>query len=133
MSEPVRRVHVEQLLPRNQYLVTEAVAASTLREGRWVDGELGLTEEWLVFASGDPHDAPSFVLLDGELEVDVAASEGTAIVTVAVSHTAHRYRADAPAITPLVLALRRLLAEPPSGTRLWRADAGDPPGGGAAG
>ena len=53
MSEPVRRVHVEQLLPRNQFLVTEPVAASALRERRWVDGELGLTEEWLVFASGE--------------------------------------------------------------------------------
>lgn len=133
MSEPVRRVHVEQLLPRNQYLVTEAVAASILREGRWVDGELGLTEEWLVFASGDPHDAPSFVLLDGEVEVTVAESEDTAIVTVAVSRAAHRYRAAASTIAPLVDALRRLMADPPSGTRLWRADAGDAPDGAPAG
>ncbi|QDZ15351.1 hypothetical protein [Humibacter ginsenosidimutans] len=123
MSEPARRVHVEQLLPRNQYLVTPAVAASALRERRWVDGELGLTEEWLVFASGNPHDAPDFVLLDGDVEVEVTEGAGTAIVSVTVSRTAHRYRADVLEVAPLVDTLRRLRAEPPSGTRVWRADA----------
>ncbi|MHA7984958.1 hypothetical protein ACX9R5_04055 [Rathayibacter sp. CAU 1779] len=127
MSEPVRRVHVEQLLPRNQYLVTEAVAASALRDGRWVDGELGLTEEWLVFASGNPHDAPDFVLLEGEVDADVAEGAGTAIVTITVSRTAHRYRAEAAQVTPLVDALRRLRAEPPASTHVWRTDAGADP------
>ncbi|MGA0567612.1 hypothetical protein ACO2Q7_09780 [Rathayibacter sp. KR2-224] len=120
-----RRIHVEQLLPRNQYLVAEPVAASALRGGRWVDGELGLTEEWLVFASGDPHDAPDFVLLDGEVEADVITSAGVDIVTITISRTMHRYRADSGSMAPLVQALRKLRAEPPSGTRVWRADAGD--------
>ena len=120
-----RRIHVEQLLPRNQYLVAEPVAASALRRGRWVDGELGLTEEWLVFASGDPHDAPDFVLLDGEVEADVITSAGVDIVTITISRTMRRYRADSGSMAPLVQALRKLRAEPPSGTRVWRADAGD--------
>ncbi|GAB3798413.1 hypothetical protein GCM10028798_10800 [Humibacter antri] len=125
MSEPVRRVHVEQVLPRNQFLVTEPVAASALREGRWVDGELGLTEEWLVFASGDPHDVPDFVLIDGDVQTDVAAAANVDIVTITISRTAHRYRADSSSMAPFIAALQRLRAEPPSGTRVWLADAGD--------
>ncbi len=121
-NEPVRRMHVEQLLPRNQYLVTEPVMASALRRGRWVDGELGLTEEWLVFASGDPHDAPDFVLLDGDIDAEVTPSAGVAIVTITISRTVNRYRAAPAAIAPLVEALHRLRAHPPSGTRVWRAD-----------
>jgi hypothetical protein len=127
VSEPVRRVHVEQLLPRNQFLVTEPVAASALREGRWVDGELGLTEEWLVFASGDPHDAPDFVLIDGDIETDVTTGADVDIVTITISRTAHRYRADSQSMAPFVAAVRRLREEPPSGTRVWQADAGDEP------
>lgn len=129
-SEPVRRVHVEQLLPRNQYLVVDPVAASALREGRWVDGELGLTEEWLVFASGDPHDAPDFALLDGDVNADVSTSGGVDIVTITVSRATRRYRGDTESMAPFVAVLRRLRAEPPSGTRVWRADAdaaGGPP------
>lgn len=125
MSEPVRRVHVEQLLPRNQFLVTEPVAASALREGRWVGGELGLTEEWLVFASGDPHDAPDFALLDGDVETEVTTSGGVAIITITISRAPYRYRADSDSMASFVAALRRLRAEPPSGTRVWHADAGD--------
>jgi hypothetical protein len=125
MSEPVRRVHVEQLLPRNQVLVTEPVAASALREGRWVSGELGLTEEWLVFASGDPHDAPDFVLLDGAVGTDVTSDAKVDIVTITISGIPYRYRADSHSMTPFVAALRRLRDEPPSGTQIWRADAGD--------
>jgi hypothetical protein len=115
-------VHVEQLLPRNQYLVTAAVGASALRAGRWVVGELGLTEEWLVFASGDPHDLPDLVLLDAGVDVKSADDAGVAIVTVTVARSTHRYRADSREIAPLVEAMRRLRAEPPSGTRVWRAD-----------
>jgi hypothetical protein len=125
MSEPVRRVHVEQLLPRNQFLVTEPVAASALREGRWVDGELGLTEEWLIFASGDPHDPPDFVLVDGDIDTDVATAASVDIVTITISGGAYRYRADSRSMTPFVAALRRLRDEPPSGTQVWRADAGE--------
>jgi hypothetical protein len=132
MSEPVRRVHVEQLLPRNQFLVTEPVPASALREGRWVDGELGLTEEWLVFASGDPHDAPDFALLDGDVGTDVSTSGGLDIVTITIARTTRRYRAETTAMAPLVAALLRLRADPPSGSRVWRADAtgGSPTSGG---
>jgi hypothetical protein len=115
-------VHVEQLLPRNQYLVTAAVGASALRAGRWVVGELGLTEEWLVFASGDPHDVPDLVLLDAGVDVESADDAGVAIVTVTVARSTHRYRADSREIAPLVEAMRRLRAQPPSGTRVWRAD-----------
>ncbi|HWD60969.1 MAG TPA: hypothetical protein VG369_00620 [Humibacter sp.] len=125
MSEPIRRAHVKNLLPRNQFLVVEEVPASALRGGRWVDGELGLTEEWLVFASGDPHDAPDFLLLDAEVEAEMVDSAGTGILTVTIARSVHRYRADASALQPLVEALTRLRSEPPSSTRVWRGDAGD--------
>jgi len=125
VSEPIRRAHVKNLLPRNQFLVVEEVPASALRGGRWVDGELGLTEEWLVFASGDPHDAPDFLLLDAEVDAEVVDSAGTGILTVAIARSVHRYRADVSTLRPFVEALARLRTEPPSGTRLWRGDAGD--------
>lgn len=127
MTEPIRRVHVKNLLPRNQFLVVEEVPASGLRDGRWVDGELGLTEEWLVFASGDPHDAPDFLLLDGEVTAELVDSAGTGILTVTVARSTRRYRADAATLQPLADALDRLRADPPSGTRLWRGDAGATP------
>jgi hypothetical protein len=114
---------VANLLPRNQYLVVAEVPSSTLRGGRWVDGELGLTEEWLVFASGDPHDAPDFLLLDGEVDADLMDSAGIGILTVTIARSVYRFRADTATLRPLVEALTRLRGEPPSGTRVWRGDA----------
>lgn len=117
-----RRMRVEHLLPRNQYLVTGSVAVSALRDGRWVEGELGLTEEWLVFASADPHDAPDFVLLERDLDVDASTSVGIAIVTITIAGRPYRYRAHAETIAALIAALTRLRDRPPTGTRVWRRD-----------
>ncbi|GAB3394464.1 hypothetical protein GCM10027568_25130 [Humibacter soli] len=123
MTEPIRRAHVANVLPRNQYLVVEEVPSSALRGGRWVDGELGLTEEWLVFATGDPHDAPDFLLLDGGVDAQLLDSAGTGILTVTIARSVYRFRAETASLQPLVDALTRLRGEPPSGTRLWRGDA----------
>ena len=69
--------------------------------GRWVDGELGLTEEWLVFASGDPHDAPDFALLDGDVNTEVSTSGGIdRVMSLAVANRT----------TPLAEAFRPIAA-----------------------
>jgi len=120
VTEPIRRAHVAQVLPRNQFLVAGPVVVAALREGRWVDGELGLTEEWLVFASGDPHDAPDLVLLGDDVDLDAATDAGVTIATITVSRTQRRYRGATADLEPLLAALARLRAVPPSGARVWR-------------
>jgi hypothetical protein len=120
MTEPIRRAHVDQVLPRNQFLVVGPVTVSALREGRWVDGELGLTEEWLVFASGDPHDVPDLALLDTGIEMDASTDAGVTIVTIEISRTVRRYRGASTDLEPLLTAITRLREAPPSGERVWR-------------